>query len=60
MDLTPEQIEAIVGGILQVIGAFSVGAAVLPVPKSPGWIIARKVVDVIAWNFRNAKNRDVK
>ena len=58
MDMTPEQIEAVVGGILQIIGAFAFGAAVLPIPKSPAAIVARKVIDVLACNFRNAKNKN--
>lgn len=57
MDLTPDQIEAITSGVLQIIGALSIGAAVLPKPKSPAMIILRKVLDFGACNVGNAKNK---
>jgi hypothetical protein len=56
MDLTTDQIGAIVSGILTIIGAFSVTAAALPMPKKPWAIALRKVIDVCAVNIANAKN----
>lgn len=56
MDLSAEQITAIITGILQIIGAFSVASAALPVPKSPALIVLRKIIDVCAANVGNAKN----
>ena len=58
MDLTPEQVEMIISGILQIIGAFSVTAAFVPKSAKPYISIIRKVINFGAFNIKNAKNKD--
>jgi len=58
MDLTPEQIQAIVEAILSIIGAFAVTASVIPAPKNPALRILKKVIDTVAFNVFKAKNKE--
>jgi len=58
-NVTVEQINAIIAGILQVVGALAALAAALPYPseKRPALLMARKIIDVFAFNVFNAKNK---
>ncbi len=60
MDLTPEQIQAIIGGILQIIGAFSVTAAIIPKPAVPFLLAIQRLINMGAFNFGKAKNESDK
>ena len=60
MDITPEQIEAVVTGVLTIIGAFASVAPLIPnVPISnPVIAVLKTIVNVLAMNIGNAKNQD--